>query len=60
MADDASVLMPAVRPCLLKRSAAEPEQRLFALYLPGPELTLHARVHSALAGERSMLIEALD
>ena len=23
--------MPAVRPCLLKRSAAEPDQRLFAL-----------------------------
>ena len=60
VAGDASVLMPAVRPCLLKRSAAEPEQRLFALYLPGPELTLHASVHSALVGERSMLIEALD
>jgi hypothetical protein len=30
------------------------------LYLPGAELTLHASVHSALVGERSMLVEALD
>lgn len=60
VAGDASVLMPAVRPCLLSRVAAEPEQRLFALYLPGAELTLHASVHSALVGERSMLVEALD
>ena len=57
---DTSVLMPAVRPCLLKRSAAEPEQRLFALYLPGAELILHASVYSVLVGERSLLIEALD
>ena len=35
-------------------------QRLFALFLPGAELTLHASVHSALVGERSMLVEALD
>ena len=55
----ASVLMPAGRPCLLARSAAEPDQRLFALYLPGPELTLHASVHSALVAERNMLVEAL-
>ena len=60
VAGDASVLMPAVRPCLLSRVAAEPEQRLFALYLPGAELTLHVSVHSALVGERSMLVEALD
>jgi hypothetical protein len=60
VAGDASLLMPAVRPCLLSRSAAEPEQRLFSLYLPGAELTLHASVHSALVGERSMLVEALD
>jgi hypothetical protein len=59
VAGDASVLMPAVRPCLLARSVAEPDQRLFALYLPGAELTLHASVHSALVGERSMLVEAL-
>jgi DDE family transposase len=60
VAGDASVLMPAVRPCLLSRSAAAPDQRLFALYLPGAELTLHASVHSALVAERSMLVEALD
>ena len=60
VAADASVLMPAVRPCLLKRSAADPDQRLFALYLPGAELILHASVHSQLVGERSMLMQALD
>lgn len=59
VAADASVLMAAVRPCHLKRSAAHPDQRLFALYLPGAELTLHARVHSALESERAMLVEAL-
>ena len=60
VAADASVLMPAVRPCLLKRSAADPDQRLFALYLPGAELILHASVHSQRVGERSMLMQALD
>jgi Transposase DDE domain len=60
VAADASVLMPATRPCLLSRSAAVPNQRLFALYLPGAELTLHASVHSQLASERVMLVEALD
>jgi len=59
VAADASLLMPAVRPCLLSRSAAAPDQRLFALYLPGAELTLHASVHSALVAERNMLVEAL-
>ena len=60
VAADASVLMPALRPCLQSRSAAEPDQRLFALYLPGAELTLHASVHSSVVGERSMLMQALD
>lgn len=60
VAADASVLRPAVRPCLLKRSAADPDQRLFALFLPGAEVTLHASVHSGLLGERSMLVHALD
>jgi hypothetical protein len=32
----------------------------FALYLPGAELTLHARVHEADGSERQMLFEALD
>jgi hypothetical protein len=44
VAADASLLMPAVRPCLLSRSAAEPDQRLFALFLPGaPEFDTNAR-----------------
>lgn len=60
VAADASVLMPAVRPCLLSRSAAGRDQRLFALFLPGAELTLHASVHSGLVAERHMLVEALD
>ncbi len=60
VAADASVLMPAVRACLLDRSSASPDQRLFALYLPGAELTLHASVHSPKVAERNMLMEALD
>ena len=60
VAGDASVLKPAVRPCLLSRSPAEPDQRLFALYLPGAELTLHASVHGASVAERQMLVEALE
>ena len=60
VAADASLLMPALRPCLLSRSAAVADQRLFALFLPGPELTLHASVHSGSVAERSMLVEALD
>ena len=59
VAADASVLKPAIRACLRVRSAAEADQRLFALYLPGSELTLHASVHSAQVGERSMLMESL-
>lgn len=60
VAADASVLMPAVRRCHLSRSAAAPDQRLFAMYLPAAELTLHAAVHSASTSERAMLVEALD
>ena len=60
VAADASLLMPAVRPCLLSRSAAGCDQRLFALFLPGAELTLHASVHSGLVAERAMLVEALE
>ena len=60
VAADASLLMPATRGCLLSRSAAQRDQRLFALYLPGAELTLHASVHSSLVAERRMLVEALD
>lgn len=58
VAADASVLMPAVRPCLTRRRSASPDQRLFTLYLPGTELTLHASVHGASVSERQMLFEA--
>ena len=60
VAADASVLMPCVRPCLTKRRLASADQRLFCLYLPGAELTLHASVHGSEVGERQMLFEALD
>jgi hypothetical protein len=60
VAADASVLMPAVRACLLDRSRAAPDQRLFALYLPGAELTLHAGVHRPQVAERNILIETLE
>jgi len=60
VAADASVLMPAVRACHRVRSAASADQRLFCLYLPTAELTLHASVHAAAVSERAMLVEALD
>ena len=60
VAADASVLMPAIRACHRTRSPASADQRLFALYLPAAELTLHAGVHSAATPERAMLMEALD
>lgn len=59
VAADASVLMPAIRPCHRTQHAASAEQRLFALYLPGAELTQHASVHSAVESERAMLMESL-
>lgn len=60
VAADGSVLMPAVRACHRSRSAASADQRLFALYLPGTELTLHAAVYGVEGSERQMLVEALD
>lgn len=60
VAADASVLMPAVRPCLTVRRQADPNQRLFSLYLPGAELTLHAAVYGEDVAERQMLFEALE
>lgn len=60
VAGDGSVLMPAVRQCPRTRNLAGPDQRLFALFLPGIELTLHASVHSACESERAMLMQALD
>ena len=60
VAADASVLIPASRACARTRGLAGADQRLFALYLPGPELMLHASVHSSSESERAMLAEALD
>lgn len=60
VAADGSVLMPAVRASHRSRSAASADQRLFALYLPGAELTLHATVYGAEGSERQMLVEALE
>jgi hypothetical protein len=60
VAADASVLMPAIRRCTRTRRLAAAEQRLFALYLPGAELTLRAAVHCAAESERVMLANALD
>ena len=60
VAADGSVLMPAVRPSPRMRHPAAAEQRLFALYLPGAELTLHAAVFGAKDAERLMLAEALE
>ena len=59
VAADASLLMPAVRQCLLSRCAAAPEQRLFAP-VSGRRVDLHASVHSPLVAERNMLMEALE
>ena len=60
VAADGSVLMPAVRASHLSRSAASTYQRLFALFLPGAELTLHATVYGPEGAERQMLVEALE
>ena len=60
VAADGSVLMPAVRASHLSRSAASADQRLFALFLPGAELILHAAVYGAEGAERQMLVEALE
>jgi hypothetical protein len=60
VAGDGSVLMPAVRKCARTRGLASAEQRLFALFLPGAELTLHACVYDAQGSERQLLVEALD
>ncbi len=60
IAGDGAVLMPAVRACHLRWSAASADQRLSALVLPGVELTLHASVYSAQGSARQMLVEARD
>jgi hypothetical protein len=60
LAADASLLVRAIRACDRTRSPASADQRLFALYLPQAELTVHACVHSAATSERATLVEALD
>lgn len=60
VAGDGSVLMPAVRACDRTHGLASGDQRLFALFLPGAELTLHACVYDAQGSERQLLIESLD
>ena len=60
VAGDGSVLMPAVRKSSRTKDLASPDQRLFALFLPGAELTLHACVYDAQGSERQLLVEALD
>jgi hypothetical protein len=57
---DASVLMPATRACHRTRGLAPQSQRLFALFLAGAELTLHACVHGEAVSERAMLVDALE
>lgn len=59
VAADASALMPAIRRCPRTKGLAAAEQRLFALYLPGAEMTLHAEVCAATESERAMLANAL-
>ena len=60
VAADASVLMPAIRPCHTLRRLAGAKQQLFSLLLPGVDLTLHASVHGPEVAERQMLFEALE
>jgi Transposase DDE domain len=60
VAGDGSVLMPAVRQCSRTQGLASADQRLFALFLPGAELTLHACVYDAQGSERQLLVESLD
>jgi hypothetical protein len=60
VAGDGSVLMPALRKCSRTKGLASADQRLFALFLPGAELTLHACAYDAQGSERQLLVEALD
>lgn len=60
VAGDGSVLMPAVRRASGTQAWASADQRLFALFLPGAELMLHACVYDAQGCERQLLVESLD
>ncbi len=52
--------MPAIRRCPRTKGLAAAEQRLFGLYLPGAEMTLHAELCPATDSERAMLANALE
>lgn len=57
VAADASRLQVATR----AGAELQPDHYAFALFLPGPELTLHASLHAVVGGcERQMLFEALE
>lgn len=56
VAADASRLRVSTR----KTAALAPDHYVFAMFLPGTELTLHASLHPANGAERDMLLQALD
>lgn len=60
VAGDASDLRLGIRASWGKVQCAPKNMKLFALYLPGSELTLHAQLHHCDADERQMLVEQLD
>ena len=60
VAADASMFMPATRAFHQTRLAAQPDQRLIGLYLPGTELCLHAHLYGAETGERLVLFENMQ
>ena len=60
VAGDGSVLSPALRRCHTTRASMAADNRLFALFLPGAELLLHAEVSSYADSERAQLMRALD
>lgn len=60
VAGDGSVLSPARRRCHTTRASMAADSRLFAPFLPGAELLLHAELSSYADSERAQLMRALD
>lgn len=60
VAGDASDLRYGIRASWGKVQCAPKNMKLFALYLPGSELTLHAQLYHNDVDERQMLVEQLD
>ena len=60
VAGDGSVLSPALCRCHTKRASMAADNRLFALFLPGAELLLHAELSSYCDCERAQLMRTLD